>query len=239
MTERFYTPDPLTKPTVILTGSEAHHLMHVLRIETGHQVELFDGRGTLAIARIGALTRDSVSLDVLSIHETPSAEHPPIHLATAVPKGDRFRTLVEKVTELGVESLIPLTTARSVVVPGSGKLTKLRQTVIAACKQSGRNRLMEIRETTDWTDLIAAEFSISSVWVADPSGEPVTDCIDLLAADRPILLCVGPEGGFTAQEVDAASTAGARIISLGRNILRIETAAIALCAFCTWQRKWE
>lgn len=239
MTERFYSSGPLTEPTVLLTGSEAHHLMHVLRIETGRQVELFDGRGTVAAARIGALTRDSVTLHILSTHKTPAAEPPPIHLATAVPKGDRFRMLVEKVTELGVETLIPLTTARSVVVPRSGKLEKLRQTVVAACKQSGRNRLMEIRETIDWTELITARFSDHSVWVAHPSGEPVTDCIDHLAGDRPILLCVGPEGGFTDEEVAAASTAGARIVSLGRVILRIETAAIALCAFCAWQWKRE
>jgi len=211
--------------------------MHVLRIETGRQVELFDGKGTVADARIDAVTRDSVTLHILSTHETPAAEPPPIHLATAVPKGDRFRMLVEKATELGVETLIPLTTARSIVVPRPGKLEKLRQTVIAACKQSGRNRLMDIRETTGWTGLIDTGFCDHSAWVAHPTGEPVTDCIDHLAADRPILLCVGPEGGFTAEEVAAASTAGARIVSLGRNILRIETAAIALCAFCTWQQK--
>jgi len=239
MTERFYTPDLPAEQILLLSGSEAHHLLHVLRIETGQQVELFDGRGTIAAARVGRRTRDSVALEILSTHQTPAAEPSKIHLATAVPKGDRFRLLVEKVTELGVDSLIPLTTARSVVVPRPGKLHKLRQTVIAACKQSGRNRLMEIRECIGWTDLIAAGFPNRTVCVAHPSGESVADCIDSLAADRPVLLCVGPEGGFTDEEIAAASTAGGRVVSLGRNILRIETAAIALCAFWTWQQKRE
>lgn len=215
---------------VALTESEAHHLVHVMRSQVGELVELFNGVGLAAKCRIAEIRKRDVTLEVLTaaIDRLPPRD---VVLATAVPKGDRFDWLVEKATELGVNRLIPLTTSRSVVDPRDSKLDKLRQTVIAACKQSGRNRLMEISSVTAWRDFCNGFDSTSPFFVAHPQGMPLDEITQSLSATpSQMIFAIGPEGGFTDEEITAAQAAGARAIQLGRQILRIETAAIALAA---------
>lgn len=207
-------------------------MTRVLRLGAGERVELFDGLGTLADAEIVACERNSVELRVLGSRKTFDGSHRPISVATAVPKGDRFRWLVEKATELGVRRIVPIRTRRSVVHPGAGKLNKMRNTVVAACKQSGRSRLMEIGPLTDWDELIARDFAGHTVLLADPAGERVRSVMSEISANAPLLLVVGPEGGLDDEEIEAAIAAGASRVKLGERILRIETAALALAAFC-------
>ena len=232
MDHRFYLPAPLGVETVELSGPEAHHLIHVLRMRAGQQVQLFDGQGAEATAEIVQLKKHSAELQVLRVCSTPPETQFPVVLGTAVPKGDRFRWLVEKATELGVERLIPLRTEHSVVDPGRGKLEKMQQTVIAACKQSGRSRLMQIDPVTAWDDLIAAEFPGRNTFVAHADGTPINEVFSPAAStNEPVLLCVGPEGGFTGDEVRRAVDAGAQLVNLGLRTLRIETAAVAFASF--------
>jgi 16S rRNA (uracil1498-N3)-methyltransferase len=152
-------------------------------------------------------------------------------LATAVPKGDRFDWLVEKATELGVARLVPLITARSVVHPGTSKLDRLRRRIVEASKQCGRSRLMELAVPIPWTDCVSREFSGKDVWVADPSGAPFSR--GEVPSQGSVLAAIGPEGGFTPDELEAACRHGARLVALGRRILRIETAGMALSALLT------
>ena len=153
-------------------------------------------------------------------------------LATAVPKGDRFDWLIEKATELGVTRIIPLVTARSSVDPREGKLDKLRQTIIAACKQCGRNHLLELSAVTAWSDFVRTEFSNRAAFIAHPSSDPVDLAPEIIDFSRQpsLLFVIGPEGGFTDEEVAWAMSCGAKGLRLGSLVLRIETAAIALAA---------
>ena len=228
---RFYTPEPLTESTVALVGSEAHHVMHVARKRVGERIFVFDGRGTEAIAEIGDFGRGRVQLVVTEVRTTED-DTLPLVLATAVPKGERFRWLVEKATELGVSRLIPLRTARSVVVPGTGKLQKMRQTVIAACKQCGRTRLMPIDPPASWSELLARRIDGHTLLLADPEGCAIGTAWRSGEQTLPLLGIVGPEGGLTSEEYEQAVAAGAQPVHLGSNVLRIETAAVALAAAC-------
>ncbi len=232
MDHRFYLPAPLDVQTVQLSGPEAHHLIHVLRMKAGQTVRLFDGQGIEATADVVRLTRNSAELRIVRTH-SHSPETPfPVILAAAVPKGDRFRWLVEKATELGIARLIPLRTKHSVVDPGSGKLEKMRQTVIAACKQSGRSRLMQIDTVTTWDDLVAREFPGRNVFVAQASGTPISEvCSPAKRPGGPVLVCVGSEGGLASDEIQQAVDAGAKCVNLGPRTLRIETAAVAFSSF--------
>ncbi|HTI50139.1 MAG TPA: RsmE family RNA methyltransferase, partial [Planctomycetaceae bacterium] len=155
MSRRFYLPQSLENSGLRLTGAEAHHLQRVMRLNAGDEVTLFDGRGTEARARIDALTSDAVELTVVERFLTEDSARRSVTLATAVPKGERFDWLVEKATELGVDRLVPLVTARSVVHPGAGKLQRLRRTIIEASKQCGRSRLMELADPVRWEDVLA------------------------------------------------------------------------------------
>ncbi|HUG91920.1 MAG TPA: RsmE family RNA methyltransferase [Planctomycetaceae bacterium] len=229
MPPRFYLDEPLDRPTATLAGAEAHHLTNVLRASPGDRVVLFDGRGTEALAEVAAVGRRTVELNILDRRTTLDRRRPVI-LGTAVPKGDRFRWLVEKAAELGVARLVPLRTERAVVDPAAGKLDKLRQTVIAACKQCGINRLMAIEAVTPWGQFVDREISGRRTLIGVPGGPPFATELLAGSGDDPLVLAIGPEGDFTPSEVQQALDAGAQPVSLGPNLLRVETAGIALAA---------
>lgn len=232
MADRFYHPGPWND-FVTLDGAEAHHLARVLRAEPGEQVELFDGHGGAAEAEVIEVAKRSVLLRLISPVNSTPRQSPEVVLAVASPKGERLAWMIEKVTELGVDRLIPLQTARSVVIPGDQKLHKLEQTVIAACKQSGRNRLLRIDEPCPLTrlaDRIDPEKCL--LLIGNRSGQPIITafndegCIRLDA----VIAVIGPEGGLTAEEESLLTAWGARSVCLSRQILRVETAAIAMAA---------
>lgn len=230
MPDRFYADSEFKTPTVELSPSESHHLAHVLRSAVGDQVALFNGRGGEAVAEIERISRKIVCVRLQETSVVPPLS-PAITLATAIPKGERFRWLVEKTAELGVTRLIPLETARSVVKPGSSKLDKMRQTAIAAAKQSGAPHLLQIEEAVKWADFVASWEDCDSVYVAHPGGERLASSSQKTNGEQALILAIGPEGGFTEDEAAEAAARGARIVSLGPNLLRIETAAIAIAAY--------
>lgn len=234
--ERFFLPRPLQLATVELDGSEAHHLMHVLRAQVGNRVGLFNGRGDEALAELTGLGKRSAEMRIIETWTTP-AETREVILATALPKGDRARWLMEKATELGVTRLIPLQTVRSVVEPGQGKLDKLEQAAIAACKQCGRSHLPQVDPLTPLAAVLrefAADPPQRITLLADSRAElSLGQLFASLTAPPPMIVAlIGPEGGFTDDEVAAASMASATPVRLNSNVLRIETAALAIAAAC-------
>lgn len=225
---RFYCPAPLEDGDVELPGSEATHLLRVLRLTEGEQVEVFDGRGHAAIALISAAAKRSVRLHIKEQLPPRVDAGPRVHLVTAAPKGDRLRWLVEKATELGVWRLSLIETSRSVVHPGSGKLEKLKAAVVAACKQSGRNDLMAIDPPRSWSQTLEELVDRPGrLLIASRGGAPLSQGVDDLASVRDIRLAIGPEGGWDKEEIELATSHGAVPIDLGPLILRIETAALA------------
>jgi 16S rRNA (uracil1498-N3)-methyltransferase len=227
MAERFYVNCELRPGPVLLQSAEAHHLAVVCRLRAGNAVCLFNGDGHQYPARIEEVSRRAVSLQVFAI-ETPCRELPfRLDVAAPLPRGDRAQFLLEKLTELGVTSFTPLQTARSVVHPRETKLDKLQRHVIEASKQCGRNVLLEVRPMMEWPAFCrAAELPARRVL-----GHPGGDCTRREMEISPrcdTVAAVGPEGGFTEEEVALARAAGWRLLDLGPRILRVETAAIAL-----------
>lgn len=228
MGDRFYCPGPWRDGRATLDGDEARHLARVRRVGVGARVGLFDGLGRSASAEVVAVGRDRVELILLGESRPPDPG--PLVLATAVPKGERFDWLVEKATELGVTRLVPILAERSAVDPRGSKLVRLRRVVVEACKQSGRSRLMDIEEPMAWGDWLSIDpAGAATRLLAHPGGPRLGDGppIDLAAG---VALAVGPEGGFTVAEVEAARAAGYRAVGLAATVLRIETAALSACA---------
>jgi 16S rRNA (uracil1498-N3)-methyltransferase len=209
----------------MLEGPEAHHLGTVSRLRPGDQVCLFNGNGHEYPALIQTVSRHSISLDILRI-ETPLRELGfQLEVAAPLPKGDRAQFLLEKLTELGVTAFVPLRTRRSVVHQGEQKIDKLQRHVIEASKQCGRNRLLHVADVTDWKTYLERPDVPALSIIAHPEGTaPVwpqaQDCA----------FAVGPEGGFTEDEVAEARCHGWQVVSLGPRILRIETAALFFAA---------
>ena len=229
MSERFFLATPPQGTTALLEGDEARHLARVLRAKVGDTVTLFDGRGRAWDARVAGLGRERVTLelgDTLPAHSPPAV---PVTLAVALPKGDRQKWMVEKLTELGVSRLVPLITTRGVAEATDAARNRLERGVIEACKQCGRDTLMEIGAATSMADLLATAPEGTRTLLADPHGRP-PEAVLAAGPTAAILVLVGPEGGFTAEEVSAAEAAGCERVTFGRHILRIETAAIAAAA---------
>ena len=234
MSDRYYSETPIQGGQARLFGPEAHHLIHVMRAAAGTRVVLFDGSGAEFEAEVRRAGRNEVELAVLGRAEVDRELPVDVTLGVALPKGDRQRWLVEKAVELGVRRLVPLGTTRSVAQPGPQMMARLRRTVIEASKQCGRNRLMEIAPAQDWAGWVAAGQGAALRLVAHPSGgpaaqqRPAADWLPGSPPAGPVMLAVGPEGGFTPEEVKLAAEAGWQLVDLGPRVLRIETAALLL-----------
>jgi len=233
MSNRFYCPPPWTE-TVEVTGPDAHHLLHVMRLKPGAEVEVFDGAGRSSLGVIEETDRKSakVRLSAGSERIDPEPERRLI-LATAIPKGDRFRWLVEKCTELGVDEILPLETARSVVSPRESKIDKHRQYVLEACKQSGRNRALELHDMQSFEAFCEKIAANQFCLIGTLSDEPVAPQKlqeELSRTEGPVFLVVGPEGGWTEEELAQACQSGMRPCHLPGHVLRTETAGVALSA---------
>ena len=230
MSRRFFSDSPITSDNVELTGSEAQHLAKVMRARSGDEVMLFDGSGFEFNATISAVSRSSVALDIVDRIEVDRELPFELTLAVALPKGDRQRWLVEKLTELGCTRLQPLITARGVSQPTGNALARLRRAVIEASKQCGRNRLMEIAEPEYLGAFLADHARFAIRLFAHPTKSE-TSKLKPSAKSRNdnVAAVVGPEGGFTSDEAAIAEGQQWACTNLGPRILRAETAAVTIC----------
>src|SRR5258705_4003661 len=169
MSERFYSPHPITAGCMMLDGPEAHHLLHVMRASVGDEVTLFDDSGAEFKATVETLRRTDAELRIIERREIDRELPFELVVGVALPKGDRQKWLVEKLTELGVTTLVPLITERCVAQPAATALDRLRRSIIEAAKQCGRNRLMKIADPQTWSDWIA------SGWLGSSVSEPPAD----------------------------------------------------------------
>jgi 16S rRNA (uracil1498-N3)-methyltransferase len=224
VSDRFFFDGPLGPGDVTLTGPEAHHLATVCRLRPGDAVCLFNGDGRQYPAAVVEVGKRAVTLQVQGWTE-PRREHGfRLDVAAPLPKGDRAQFLLEKLTELGATAFVPLQTARSVVHPRESKCEKLRRYVIEASKQCGRNVLLQVHPLTAWADFCRRDDLPARRLLAHPGGERGARS----GAPTDVVLAVGPEGGFTEEEVEQGRAAGWQVIDLGPRTLRVETAALAL-----------
>lgn len=245
MSQRFYAPEARADAQVELTDAEAHHLLHVMRARVGDVITLFDGAGQEFPATISRLARAAVTVETGTANAVDRELPFRLIVGVALPKGDRQRWLVEKLVELGATVCQPLRTERGVVQPEGGTPEKLRRAVVEASKQCGRNRLMEIAPLTDWSTFLATAATASHRWIAHPpdtasnEGAPHSPPWSTIGSGDEVFLAIGPEGGFTESEVEAAVAAGWQKLGLGPRYLRIETAAIAAVATLAAQFEWR
>jgi 16S rRNA (uracil1498-N3)-methyltransferase len=227
MSERFFLSMPPRDGRAVLVGDEARHLARVMRCTVGDEVVVFDGSGTSWRARVASIGRDDVMLDMGEAVTASRLTRVPLTLAVALPKGERQKWLVEKLTELGVERLVPLATTRGVAEATPAAVERLSRGVIEACKQCGRDGLMQIGGPKGVAEVVGDAGSGAVLLVADRDGVPLEE---IATAGNLVVALVGPEGGFTTEELATIEAAGGRRVSLGPHVLRVETAAIALAA---------
>jgi 16S rRNA (uracil1498-N3)-methyltransferase len=241
MGQRYFVNSPVDSDHVTLSGPEAHHLIHVMRAGIGDQVILFDGSGCQFSAEIQRLEKSSADL-LICERQTINLELPvQLTVATALPKGDRQKWLVEKLVELGTSCLIPLVTQRAVSKPVPQALSRLERSVVESSKQCGRNQLMEINEPLTVPELIEQASPDTLRIVAHPepvSGAKSMDELLSSTSATETVLTIGPEGGWTEEEIGQLVSSQWQVVGLGPRVLRMETAAIALVARCVIQDQW-
>ena len=235
MAEPLFYSEHLADPgaTLTLTGDEARHAAASRRLQVGETLWLFDGRGGLVRTTLLHVTARGRALDLrIEERRTEPPPKPAIHLACALPKGDRQNVLLDIATQLGMTLFTPLVCERSVVKPGANSIERWRRVCLEACKQSRRTYLPELRSPATPREVMARTArGTETVWVAHPSAEAVSVSSAIKQnASADVTILVGPEGGFMEEEVEQTTGAGAQQIALGPAILRIETAAVALVA---------
>lgn len=239
MSDRFFLEVPIIGDSTFLQGEQAHHLVQVMRYRVGDSLLLFDGKGSLHAAEITGITKKQVELRILKSEFHPRDSNPLVTVATALPKGERQRFLVEKLVELGVDRLIPLRTRRSVAVTTENGLERLQKWVIEACKQCRRDLLMEIEPEQTIAGLIQIVQQRNGVskLIALPGAERSLagwQPDDRLLSD--VLIVIGPEGGLEESEVSELLDSGWKPVHLGPLILRMETAAMVAATLLKFRR---
>lgn len=211
-----------------LDAQEAHHARRVLRLELGQEVEVFDGRGLVGRGRLESWAQGA-QVRLTALRQVPRSV-PTLELAVAIPKGPRADDMVNQLSQLGVDRLIPLRTSRSVVDPRPQKLEKFARAAIESAKQSGRAYLMLVEPQATLAQVLAGNSSQELRLIAAPGASSPAALGERLRGAQRLLILIGPEGGWTAEELELARIAGCQPWALGPHILRIETAALAAAA---------
>jgi 16S rRNA (uracil1498-N3)-methyltransferase len=229
--ERFYCPDlSETSELVTLSAEESHHAQRVYRKKAGDSVELTDGRGLRATAIIQAIKSKRAVCKISIIESIPPPPDRNIHIALATIRPNRMDWAVEKLTELGVGSIQPLFSEFTSVK--TFKTGHLRKIAVSAMKQSHQTYLPEIRSPLPFADylqqLSSPEHSLRLI--AHRAADSKNISRFQLKKKKSVLILIGPEGGFSAAEIDLARQHGFSPLHLAGQILRTETAAVTAVA---------
>ena len=230
--------DLQTGRRLTLEGSAGNHIARVLRLRVGDALTLFNGRGGEYGGAIEEIRRDTVLVGVLEQRDTERESPCQITLAQGISRGERMDWVVQKATELGVWRIAPLFTERSVVQldekQALRKVQHWRAIAVAACEQSGRNRVPQITEPVGLYELLEHRTSTGTALLLSP-GAPLR-IADIANAAMDTTVLIGPEGGLADVEQEAAIRSGFTPVRLGPRVLRTETAAV--CALTLLQQKF-
>jgi 16S rRNA (uracil1498-N3)-methyltransferase len=235
MQRYFVPPGQWSDLSVRIAGPDARHLAAVLRARPGERIIAADGNGRAAIAVLDRVSADEVVASLEQMLEETNEPSVRVTVAQGLPKGDKMETVIQKGTEAGAIRFIPFVSRRTVVQLDGGKeakrLERWARIAKEAAEQAHRGAVPEVTPVTKWRELLAGIGRYDAAFFCYEREESLAfrRLLTELKARKPaadILLIVGPEGGFDEEEAKEAEAAGCRAISLGRRILRTETAAL-------------
>jgi len=235
----FYLEDSVTGEQAVISETEQlHHLRDVLRLKSGDRVTVFDSAGREFLCSISDITRQQALLKIIERQPTRPTKFK-LAVACALPKKSGMDDIVDKLTQIGVDSIIPLLTERVVVkadeAQGS-RLERWQKIARSAAEQSHRNTLPVIPGIFCLNDLLTESAGYDLKLIPTLEGNRLSLRNVLLGkAPSAVLVLIGPEGDFTSQEVGQAVSAGFLPVTMGDNILRVETAAIAAAAYIKFE----
>ena len=232
---QFFVDDAqIGKEFITITGSDVNHIRNVLRMKPGEKIRVSNQKGQDYLCSISELSDDFVQADILDSEAANTELSAKIYLFQALPKGDRMETVIQKAVELGVHEIIPVSMKYCVVKLDAKKAENKRKRWQAiaesAAKQSKRSLIPVVREVMNFDEAVAyaKSFKVNLVPYENERGMAATrKVIEALKPDDTISVMIGPEGGFSAEEIEKVKQENMKIISLGKRILRTDTAAIS------------
>ena len=239
----FYAPpSQIHTDIATITDSEHHHLHNVLRITPGETVRIIDGQGKVYTAEVRNISTKNASSEtrILS-HEFHASVPPSMTLFQGLPKNDKMEMILQKTTEIGVTQIVPLHTEHALQKPSQNRSERWHRVVIAATKQCKRAWLPELcdpqtfQESLTQLDHFSLRLFLNPAPNQASSTQHIREVLRKTSQATTIALFVGPEGGFSRQEGTAAIDNGCIPVTLGRNILRTETAAIVAAAAIAYE----
>ncbi len=218
---------------IFIKDDENIHLRSVLRLKVGDEIELCFGQGEIFTCELISVDKKESVAKIISVTQEQKFKVN-VTLFMAITKSERMDWAVQKCTELGVTHIIPFESKFCTAKDKGNKLDRLNRIAISACKQSGRAYLPVISSTISFDELINRVKENQTILAYENDDTSAKSVISSLQ-DKNTALIIGSEGGFTESEVTALVKAGAKCISLGKNILRAETAAVALTSVIMYQ----
>jgi len=249
--QRYFVPEAqMNERSVTLEGDDARHAAAVMRAKPGDRFIACNGRGRDVVARIDSVDKHTVAADIVEELTVSAEMRWRVDVAQSLPKGDKLETVIQKGTEAGASAFLPFLSRRTVVQYDERKeakrIDRWRKIAKEAAEQSHRSVVPRIEAVSTWKSLLQriTEYDLALLCYEE-EGRAGIGLKDELAAFKSgrgsenaapsVLIVVGPEGGFSPEEAEAAVAAGARLIGLGRRILRTETAALYALACLAYE----
>lgn len=242
----FVTPQQVKENQIQIEGTDVNHIKNVLRMKIGEELHISDGNNKKYLCEIAEVSADMVLTQIkeelASDTELPSR----IYLFQGLPKGDKMELIVQKAVELGVYEIIPVATKRAVVKlddkKASKKVERWNSISEGGAKQSGRNIVPKVKEVMTYKEAMQYAKNLDVVLLPYELAEGMEDTkqsIEAVRSGMSVGIFIGPEGGFETSEVEYALEQGAKAITLGRRILRTETAGLTILSILMYHLECE
>ncbi|MBF0494622.1 MAG: 16S rRNA (uracil(1498)-N(3))-methyltransferase [Candidatus Omnitrophica bacterium] len=242
---RFYVPPEKVDrelERIVLDAEEAHHAIDVMRLKEGDAITVFDGKGNEYRCSIERVRKAPASLlmSILDQKTIPAVNGLTLHLLQAIPKKDKIELIIEKAVEIGVDSVTAVVTERTVSRPDKTavpkKLARWRKIALEAAKQSGRADVPAVffAQNLERAKEIIPDYDLILCAHLNEGTSPLKTALKGFSGGK-VLLMIGPEGDFTPREIDSLKAKNVKFVSLGRNVLKSDTAALYLLSVVKYE----
>ncbi|MFJ9497718.1 16S rRNA (uracil(1498)-N(3))-methyltransferase [Brevibacillus centrosporus] len=241
MQRYFALPDHFNEHEVTIVGDDVHHIVNVMRSKEGEKIFVSDGAGRSAVAKLVSLSAKEVRATIVELLNEQRELPIRVTIGQGLPKGEKMEWILQKGTELGAYSFFPFSSERTIVKldakKEAKKLERWRKIVKEAAEQSHRDVLPELMAPVSFREALKAgeQYTRCAIAYEKEGGTTMHQVLTEMTADESLLVLIGPEGGFTPDEVAQAEAKGFLSVSLGPRILRTETASQYVLACASYQ----
>ncbi len=231
---------------IVIQGNDVNHIKNVLRMRPGDELSLSDGEGMDYFCKISSIERDEVRVNIENSWNSYVELPVKLYLFQGLPKGDKMELIIQKAVELGVYEIIPVRTKRAIVKlddkKESKKIARWQQIAEGGAKQSGRGLIPEVKSVMNFAEALKYAASLDAALIPYEKAEGIEKTREIvrgLKGKKSVAVFIGPEGGFDETEIEDAMNAGVCPVTLGRRILRTETAGLTMLSILMFEFEEE